>query len=181
MCESRNSPAVLTVKINKINGCSENCIHLSGQIWIESHRPDSRLSYIADLSELGKGGVLILLHEVLQLLPRQVGTVHRQQCLVRWNNCYWLSCIPVLHLYPRPRCIIHPILHGHAPACCVFCTLLKISKSNPYLIILDFSQLFFADDPMAYEERKIIKNLLYHLSEDFRDLSVNRCWRIGFR
>ena len=36
----------------------------------------------------------------------------------------------------------------------VFCPLLKKSSGNPYLKILDFSQIFISDDPMKKEIQK---------------------------
>ena len=42
----------------------------------------------------------------------------------------------------------------YAPHPVVFCPLLKKSSGNPYLKILDFSQLFIADAPMKKNPKK---------------------------
>ena len=65
---------------------------------------------------------------------------------------------------------INPLIHG---GCCTppvfFCTLLKKSSGNPYLKIIDYSQLFIADAPMKKTNPKF---LIYHLKGDFCSWSV---------
>ena len=45
---------------------------------------------------------------------------------------------------------------GHCTPPVVFCPLLKKSSGNPYLKILDFSQLFIADAPMKKKSKNLV-------------------------
>ena len=59
---------------------------------------------------------------------------------------------------PKFQLEINPQIHVwgplYAPPPVVFCPLLKKSSYNPYLKILDFSQLLVADTPMKPKRRK---------------------------
>ena len=49
---------------------------------------------------------------------------------------------------------------GRTATCCSFCPLQKKSKGNPYLKILNFSQLYVSDAPMKKKSKTLVLPLL---------------------
>ena len=65
--------------------------------------------------------------------------------------------------------VLSPLSHGGGrctPPPVVFCPLLKKSSGNPYLKILDFSQILSADTPINFF---LSKNFVYILWQNFWD------------